>query len=281
MSAPLAALLAVALAQSNPPLPFREPAASPAPVPVAGEEPAPPEAPPVVDEPAPAAPAEPAPGSAPAAPAPAPGDEGLPQPEARAIPYRPERMPGFVSLLGGHTLEGGSAAFAWGGWSTLGAAYAQGTSPRDDLGVLLEFDWASTELYAGGLWRRGLGRSGTWDAAVTARVTFWASLGAEHVYSDNARDAGIELHPAIALSRPAARGEVALRLDTPVVLTFRGDNGAFFQPRLSIGYEAPLYGDYTLGVLGGVGLRVGAASAPMTDLRSDISLLLVAGWRLF
>jgi hypothetical protein len=280
MSPLLAALAAVALAQSNPPLPPRAPAAAPVPAAQGQLEPAPPEAPPVVEEPA-------AP-EAPPAPAPAPGDpaaaaradEGIPQSEPRAVPHR-GAPPGFVSLVGGRTLTGGSAAFAWGGWPSLGAAYAQGVTPRDDLGVLAELDWSTTEVYAGGLWRRGLGQSGAWDAAATARLSFWASLGAEHLYSDNARDAGFEVRGSVALSRPAGRGEVALRLDAPVVVALRGDNGVLFSPRLALAYEAPLYGDYTLGVLGGLGLRVGGGSAPLTDLRSDVTLLVVAGWRLF
>ncbi|HTN52399.1 MAG TPA: hypothetical protein VML50_08375 [Anaeromyxobacter sp.] len=244
----------------NPPLP-RKPGTGPEPA-------APPAPPPSGGTPAPAGQA--------AAPAPA-AATGAP---AAAEPA-PHPAPRQLSLLSGEALGGGSALLAEGGWSSIGLRWAQGVTAKDDLGLLADFDWAFTELRLGGLYRRALGRTGSFDVALRLTLSWYADLGSTWAHSGNLEDRGIELGPALQLSRHTAGGTLSMAFALPLVVTTRRGGGLLFSPNAAVAYEVPLYGDFTLGVQTGLGWRGGSGGAPLPGGRGELQLLLVGGYKIY
>jgi len=215
--------------------------------------------------------------------APKPGRPGAG--EAPAAPVKvPEEIPARhrqLSLLSAEPLGGGSASLAWAGWSSIGAAWAQGVTKRDDLGVSGDFDWARTELRLGGFYRRPLGKAGSFDMAGRLGLSWFANFGGDWIYDDNSYDRGVELAPALVLSARAASGVFSLSGDVPITVTWKHDSGFLFIPRLSASYETPLYDELTVGVRAGVAYRVGSGDAPLTDGGGELQLLVLVGYQAF
>ncbi len=280
MLASLAALhLLVATQVSGPPRPVTpeeaqaQAAEPPAPGPDAAP-PAPSPAPPPAEAPAPAPPpaAQPAPGtSTPPAAQPAPATPAPP-----AAPQRP-RLP---SLLSAEPLRGASAAFAWAGWSSLGAAYEVGVSEFDDLGGFLDHDWAKSELLLGLTWRRSIASSEGFDFAGRLSGSWYTNFGTTWIYSDNHSDRGLRLAPALVMSRRAGDGVLALSAEGPMTVTWKYESGFLFEPKATISYEAPLYPGVTVGARFGAGYRAGAGGAPLRTGRGELEFLVLAGWQI-
>ena len=150
-----------------------------------------------------ATPAPPPDGSAAdAAPPPAadaPPAEAPPLPSRRPAPAA--ERPRHASLLGAEPLRGASAALAWAGWSSLGAAYAIGFSAEDDVGAFLDYDWAKSETRIGLFYRRPLAKAGPFDMAGRLAASWYVNFGSDYVYDENHSDRGIEVAPALVLSR--------------------------------------------------------------------------------
>ncbi|WP_041448097.1 hypothetical protein [Anaeromyxobacter sp. Fw109-5] len=184
-----------------------------------------------------------------------------------------------LSLLSAEPLGGGSATLAWAGWSSVGIAWAQGLTLRDDLGAFGDLDWAKTELRLGGFYRRPLGAAGGWDIAGRFGLAYYANYGGEWVHDDNHHDRGVELSPALVLSARAIGGIVALSGEAPVTVTVKHDAGMLFTPRFAASYETPLYDEVTVGVRAALGYRVGAGDAPLRDGMADLQFLVLAGYQ--
>jgi hypothetical protein len=221
------------------------------------------------------------PGEFPPSAEPAPQPPAQPTPPGRLEPAPILTTPSQVSLLGAESLHGGSALLAEVGWSSIGVLYGQGITRTDDLGGLATFDWATTELRLGGFYRRPLGAAGAFDVAGRLALAWYADLGKDWVYSDNHRDRGVELSPALVLSSHAAGGIFSMTGEAPITVTVRRGSGLLFSPRVSVAYEVPLYGDYTVGARGGLGYRGGSGDAPLKDGRGELTFLLVGGFRIF
>ncbi|HEX9306134.1 MAG TPA: autotransporter outer membrane beta-barrel domain-containing protein [Anaeromyxobacter sp.] len=208
----------------------------------------------------------------------APPAPALPLPSRRSA--APLERPRQASLLGAEPLRGASAALAWAGWSSLGAAYAIGFSPQDDVGVFLDYDWAKTESHIGVLYRRPLAKAGPFDMAGRLAASWYTNFGAGYVYSDNHSDRGLELTPALVLSQRAAGGLFSAAAEAAMTVTMKYSSGFLFSPRLSFAYEAPLYPQVTIGARIGVGYRAGAGDAPLREGRGELQFLVVAGYQL-
>jgi hypothetical protein len=187
----------------------------------------------------------------------------------------------LLSLLGAESLKGSSAALGWAGYASLGAAYGQGIGPHDDLGVSVDLDWSSTELRLGGWWRRPLGTAGPWDMAGRLRLSWYLDLGATWIHAENLSDRGVTFEPGLVFSIRAGEGLVAVAADAPITVTTWRGGGLLFTPRLSVAYEAPLYGAWTLGVRGAVTWRGGSGGAPLRAGQVEPELLVLAGYRVF
>jgi hypothetical protein len=265
MLATLAALQLLALAPlAAPPEPAEgsPPAQEGAAAPQAIPEPAPPPA---------AEPGEPAPEKAP------PPDRASGARAARdAAPGKPRQQ----SLLSGESLRGGSAALAWVGWSSLGAAYAIGFSDRDDGGVFLDHDWAKSETRIGVLYRRALSPAGSFATAARLAVAWYENFGATYVYDENHSDRGFEVSPGLSLSRAVPGGLFSTVVEAPLTVTTKYDNGVLFSPRASLAFEAPLYPSVTIGARAGVGYRAGAGGAPLKEGRGELQFLVLVGYQL-
>jgi hypothetical protein len=196
-------------------------------------------------------------------------------------PVTTRSSPGLLSLLSAEPLAGGSAGLAWAGWSSFGAAWAQGITDRDDLGLATELDWATTEFRLGGFYRRPLGTAGPFDMAGRLGLGWYANFGGTWIEDDNEDDRGVEVTPGLSLSTRGAGGVFSILGEAPITVTVRRDAGLLFSPRLSAAYEAPLYGDYTVGALVGLGYRAGAGDAPLGDGRAELRFLVLGGARLF
>src|SRR5271167_4370799 len=97
----------------------------------------------------------------------------------------------FHSLQGGETLgAGGTVAAFSGGFSALSAAYAQGVSDGRDLGLELDADWLTTELFLGGLYRQVAWRTGDLLASMRLKAGIYGDLGASYAASKNRADGG-------------------------------------------------------------------------------------------
>jgi hypothetical protein len=261
MITPLAALHLLVLAQVAPPtLVTPEEAAGPDATVAASSAPPAAEAPP---------PAAPAPAATPAAPAAKPA----------AAAKAPER-PAIPSIQSAEPLRGTTAVFAWGGWSSFGAAWVSGLTAVDDLGATLDFDWAKTELRLGGVYRHPFGAAGAWDSAGRIGLSWYANYGSSWVYSGNHADRGLEVSPALVLSRRGGGGVFSLAGELPMVVTFRNDSGFLFTPRLAGAYELPLVEGMTVGARASIGYRAGAGDAPLKEGRGELQFLVLAGWQL-
>lgn len=197
-------------------------------------------------------------------------------PPPRLEPVRPV----LLSLLSGESLGGRSAFLGWAGWSAFGAQYAQGVSEQDDLGALVELDWAKTELRLGATWRRALGPAGPFQAAGRLGLSWYAGLGSDWVYGRNHEDRGVELAPGLSLSTAGVGGVISLLADAPITVTTRGDAGVLFTPRAAVAYETVLDGEFTIGGRVGVGWRRGVGDAPLGRGRAELQLLVLAGWQI-
>lgn len=207
---------------------------------------------------------------------------GAPPPSSPPIKMRsPERL---HSLISGETLgAGGSALMATAGFPTLGAAWAQGLTPTLDAGAALELDLALSELFAGPTVRVGLSRRGSTSIAFTARAGYYADLGADWVVSRNRANSGIQVAPGIAIStRSPADGLITGAFDLPITATIR-HGGAIVMPRFSAAYEAPLYGDLSIGARVGASVRAASGGAPLADrdARFAVSLGALLTYRIF
>ena len=241
----------------------------------------PPEAPPAA--PTAAEPADPS-GEKTARPPPAAPD--LPPAEAPGAPSparapAPPAPPALVSLLSGETLHGGATSLGWAGWPAVGAAWGQGITEKDDLGLLFQNDWAATEMLIGGWYRRSLGKAAAFEMAGRVGVYWYANHEGTMIYEDNQAAHGIQLAPSLLLSVRGAGGIFSFSGDVPVTVTLAGDGGFLFRPRASIAYEAALWDRVTLGVRGGVGYRVGSGSAPLADGQAELELVVLGGYRIF
>lgn len=185
------------------------------------------------------------------------------------------------SLQGAESLDGGSLASAWAGYSALGLAYGQGLSRQDDLGAMAEFDWSSTELWLSAFWRRPFGAAGGWALAGRLKAGWYLDFGGRWIHDDNAADRGLLLSPALIASTRAGEGLVSAAAELPLTFTFRRDGGFLFAPKVSVAYETPLYGPLTIGVRAAVGWRGGGGDAPMRGGRVEPELLVLAGYRVF
>ncbi|HET9553157.1 MAG TPA: hypothetical protein VFP50_09340 [Anaeromyxobacteraceae bacterium] len=201
-------------------------------------------------------------------------DAGGPADDVVAAP----RMP---SLLGAEPLHGGSAALAQAGFSTLGVVYGQGVTTRDDLGLALDLDWSTTELLLSGFWRRPVATVGSWQLAGRLGVGWYLDFGGRFIHDDNRADRGIQLAPALLLSTRAGEGLVSVAGELPFTITTWHGGGFFVAPKVSAGYEAPLYGDLSLGLKAGLAWRGGGGDAPMRTGRVLPELLVLLGYRVF
>ncbi len=208
------------------------------------------------------APALAAPAPAPAAAAPADAGDQLP------------------SLMGGESLRGASTGMAMAGFATLAAAYGQGLTARDDLGGSAEFNWSTTELVLGAFWRRHLGRPGGWDLAARLDLGWYLDAGSRLIYDDNLKDRGLQLSPGLAISSRGL-GLLSISFDLPLTFTTWRGGGAWVAPRLAVSYEAALYDQLALGVLGSLAWRGGSGGAPMRKGQVLPELLVTATWKVF
>jgi hypothetical protein len=209
-----------------------------------------------------------------------PSSVPVPVPEVIGQPlgYEPMR-----SLLGGQTLGDGTVVFlGFAGFPAAGVAYAQGVSDADDLGILLQFDWAATELLAAGLWRLALWQPGGAHLALTLRAGFYACFGATYIYSPNVSDQGGQVAPGLALSFDAGRDLITVALELPGTVTFQRGGGFVFGPKATAAFEAPLHADLSAGVRAGAGGRWASGGAPGAGTsRTLLELTGLITWRAF
>lgn len=185
------------------------------------------------------------------------------------------------SLLSAEALGGRSAVVAWAGWSSLGAGYAQGVTPDDDLGAVVDLDWSTGELRVSAFYRRPLGRVGLVDLAARLRAGWYADLGATWIHSDNQGDRGVEFAPGLVVSTRGAGGVFSLGGDLPIAVTLWRSGGLFAAPKLSFSFETTLYGELSVGVRVAGSYRAGAGDAPMSNPHALLDLQVLAGWKLF
>lgn len=188
--------------------------------------------------------------------------------------------PRQLSLLSAEPLGGGSAALGWAGWSSLGVMYGQGITAQDDLAGLAEFDWATTELRLGALWRRSLGAAGAFDVAGRLSAAWYLNFGGRLVHDENDSDRGFEVVPGLSLSRRGAGGVFSVLLEAPLTVTTEDSAGLLFSPRASAAYEAPIYPELTIGARLGVGYRAGSGDAPLREGDAELIFLVLAGYQL-
>jgi hypothetical protein len=198
----------------------------------------------------------------------------------------PSRMAGaqeLPSLLSGATLgDGGSVLVATGGFPFLSASYAQGLSPGLDAGAQVEIDWVTSELFAGGLLRRAIGRQGDLDLALRGRAGVYGDLGADWAYGRNRADAGLQVAPGLVLSAALLRGVVSLSADLPLTLTTARGGGVVLAPRAGLAFETPLYGEWSAGVRVGGLWHVASGGAPLAHHpRGSVDLAALLTYRLF
>jgi hypothetical protein len=188
--------------------------------------------------------------------------------------------PTQLSLLSGEPLRGGSTALGWAGWSSLGVMYGQGITAQDDLAGLADFDWATTELRLGALWRRSLGRAGAFDVAGRLSAAWYLNFGGRLVHDENDSDRGFEVVPGLSLSRRGAGGIFSAMAEAPLTVTTEDSAGLLFSPRFSVAYEGPIYPELTIGARLGVGYRAGSGDAPLREGDAELLFLVLAGYQL-
>jgi hypothetical protein len=181
----------------------------------------------------------------------------------RAIPDAPR----FPSIQGGETLGvGGTEATFAAGFSKLSAAWVQGLNETVDYGAALDFDWLSSEVVLGGVYRSLLWREGNASLAWRARGGLYADFGATYAISSNRSDAGLQVTPGLALSWRTARGVLSVAGDVPLTLTFERGGGYLVGLRGSVAFETPLWGDLLAGArVGAGGLWSGSGAPFATD----------------
>jgi hypothetical protein len=194
-----------------------------------------------------------------------------------ATPAEADQVP---SLLGGESLKGSSVLLATGGYATLSAAYGQGLTERDDLGLSASVTWSTSELVLGGFWHRQLGQASGWDLAGRLAAGWYLDGGSTLIYDDNLSDRGFQLTPGIAASRRGA-GLLSVAFDLPFTITTWRGGGTWIAPRASVSYEVALYDQLALGVLGSLAWRGGTGGAPMRAGQLMPELLVTASWKIY
>jgi hypothetical protein len=178
---------------------------------------------------------------------------------ATIIPSEPR----FASLQGGETLGAGNTELTLGaGFSTFSATYAQGASEGTDYGAVLELDWLTSELFAGGLYRSLQLRQGSILGALRARAGLYSNFGATWAVSTNQAAVGVQLAPGLAASVRASRGILSAGLDVPVTYTFARGGGWAIGVKGQAAFETPLWGDLLAGVRVGGGALWSYSGAP-------------------
>jgi hypothetical protein len=203
----------------------------------------------------------------------------LTQAVADPAPARTEKP--LPSLLSAEPLQGASLLAAALGWSQLRLAYAQGVTQETDAGVFADFDYATSELRAGGTLRTPIQPLPPFDGALRLSLAWYHDSGSHWLHKTNHIDNGLELGPGVSYSRRGAGGVVSLLGDVPVTITFARQGGVFVNPRAAFAYEAPLYGPFTIGLQLGLGLRYGIGASPMKSGMGEVTFLALAGYKLF
>ena len=183
------------------------------------------------------------------------------------------------SLLGGESLRGGTALLGTAGFATLGVAFGQGVTARDDLGLSASLDWASSELVLGGFWHRQLGRAEGWDLAGRLSAGWYLDGGSTLIHDQNLSDRGLQLAPGLVASSRGV-GLLSLAVDVPFTITRWRGGGTWIAPRLAVSYEVALYDQVAVGVIGSLAWRGGTGGAPMRAGQVLPELLVTATWKL-
>ena len=212
-------------------------------------------------------------------PAPAPREPEVSAPQAQAG-TTPSAARGPLSLLSGDSLHGGSTSLAWAGWSSLGVMYGQGITARDDLAGFADFDWATSELKLGALYRRPLGAAGPFDMAGRLSAAWYLDFGTDYIHDENHSDSGVQVMPGLSFSRPLGGGVFSALAEAPITVTTKYGAGLLFAPRFSVAFEGPLYPELTVGARLGAGYRAGSGDAPLSDGRAELIFLVLAGYQL-
>ena len=222
--------------------------------------------------------------------APPPESAGAPAPAAPAAtpagavpPSGSTTSTRLSSVVGARSFGAGGAAWALGlGFPYAFAAYAQGTSARDDLGGSFEVDWAASEFLLSGFWRREIGRWGDWYLGLRVGLGFYACSGGTWFWSDNRSDRGLRIAPALAWSLDTGSGLLTFGGEVPTTWTFPRGGGWILAPRLVAGFETPLWPDLSLGARAGAGVRAaGGGAAGAGSDRTVVELTMVATYRPF
>ena len=185
----------------------------------------------------------------------------------------------FASLQGGETLGvGGSDAVFSAGFSAISAAYAQGLSSMADYGVQLEFDWLTTEFFAGGLYRQLTWRLGDVYVSWRARAGLYRDFGSSWAISANRSGAGLRVAPGLALSRRFPSGILSASADVPLDVIFSRGGGFAIGVRGSVSFEVPILEDLLVGARAGAAGLGSTGGAPFANDSPrgmfDLSLLL-------
>ena len=188
----------------------------------------------------------------------------LVNPAVRSEPAaEPAPAPALHSLLGGRSIGADvGILLGTGGYPFAGLAFAYGITDSDDVGAMLDFDWATSELVVTGTWRRAFLQGKPISLAFRARAGLYADLGARFLYSDNRSDWGAGVAPGIAASTELGDGLLSFGLDLPAIWAFGRRNGWILWPRAAVAFEVPLYGEITVGARASVGYRGSGGTAP-------------------
>jgi len=192
----------------------------------------------------------------------------------------PPGAAGPLSLLSGDSLRGGSTSLAWVGWSSLGIMYGQGVTARDDLAGFADYDWSTSELKLGALYRRPLGTAGPFDMAGRLSAAWYLNFGTDYIHDENHSDSGVQVMPGLSFSRPLGGGVFSALAEAPITVTTKYGAGLLFAPRFSVAFEGPLYPELTVGARLGAGYRAGSGDAPLSDGRAELIFLVLAGYQL-
>jgi hypothetical protein len=202
-----------------------------------------------------------------------------------AEPFAEARAaPALHSLLGGRSI-GADAGILLGtaGYPFAGLAFAYGITDSDDLGAILDFDWATSELLLAGSWRHAVLQGEPISIALRARAGLYADLGARFIYGDNGSDWGADVAPGIAASTELGAGLLSFGIELPAIWTFGRGTGWILWPRAAVAFEVPLYGEITVGARASVGYRGSGGTAPAGSSSAGRGLLgleLLLGCRL-
>jgi hypothetical protein len=185
------------------------------------------------------------------------------------------------SLLSAEPLERASLLSFSGGWPRVRGAYAQGVSPRTDLGGFVDYDYSTTELRAGLSYRgQVIPRAPPFEGALRAWLAWYDNFGGDWLYHSNHPDEGLEIGAGLSYSRRGGGGVVSVLADLPLTITFRKGGGAFLNPRATAAYELPAFGAVTVGTQLGLGARFGVGNAPLRKGMAEVTILALASYRL-